>query len=106
MISYRVIFSPEGRADLQDLRNYVFQISSSRRVAAKYIARLKKFCQGLSTAPHRGEQRFESKTGLRTIGFERSISVVFRVIEKRQVVEIVGIYDHGRNPEFAQQRDF
>jgi toxin ParE1/3/4 len=96
---------PESRRDIRNLRNLILSMSKSQRIAANYIARLGAFVEGLSLAPYRGEARFGSKTGIRTIGFERSISVVFRIVEERQAVEIVGIYDHGRNPEFAQQRD-
>jgi toxin ParE1/3/4 len=94
---------PESHRDIRKLRRLIFKMSASQRVTDNYIDRLGAFIEGLSRVPHRGERRFESTTGIRTIGFERSISVAFRIVEKRQTVEIV---DHDRNPKFAQQRDF
>jgi len=92
---YRVVYSPECKEEVRELRAYI-TTERSRRIADAYIARLKSFCKGLALAPHRGESRPELEESLRTIGFEHRISVVFRVYDDQQFVRVIGIRYGGR----------
>ena len=92
---YRVVFTPECRADLLELRSYIARHTSAR-VAANYMARLKTFCQELAAAPERGEHRPGIPFHQRTIGFERRVSVIFAVRPTDERVIIVGIRYGGR----------
>ena len=105
-MKYQLRYSPESEREFRELRAYVRRVSGSARVASKYLKRLRTFCEELSIAPHRGEAPFQSKTGLRRIGFERDISVLFRIKPEDQIVEILGIFDHGRDVSQAHERDF
>jgi toxin ParE1/3/4 len=51
----------------------------------------------LATFPKRGTRRGDIAPGLRTIGFERRVTIAFRVLEG--VVEIVTIAYAGRDFE-------
>lgn len=92
---FRVIYTAECRAQLKDLRDYI-AARESKRVAGRYMARLKAFCDELAVAPHRGEHREGIKFGQRSIGFEKRVSVVFEVVEAEKVVNIAGIRYAGQ----------
>jgi toxin ParE1/3/4 len=55
----------------------------------------------LATFPERGTRRDELLPGLRTIGFERSATIAFRVLKSQ--VEIVTIAYGGRDFESELQ---
>jgi toxin ParE1/3/4 len=92
---FRIKTSPEARADLKELREYI-ALKSSRRTAAKYIRRLKKFSGELAIAPHRGESHEHFRPGLRSIGFEDRVSILFAVFDDERVVEIESFLYGGR----------
>jgi toxin ParE1/3/4 len=48
--------------------------------AGNYIARIEKACMALATHPRRGTRRDDIALGLRTIGFERRVTIAFRVM--------------------------
>ncbi|WP_184254514.1 type II toxin-antitoxin system RelE/ParE family toxin [Granulicella mallensis] len=95
---YRIIFAPESRDDLRELRRYIAR-EASPRIAARYVDRLLVFCQGLSLAPHRGEQRISTRPEIRTIGFERRVSIAFLVSDEQKLVTILGFFYGGRSAE-------
>jgi toxin ParE1/3/4 len=90
---YKIHYAPEARADLNEIHHYI-QLQSTRRTADRYIRRVRQFCRDLAVAPHRGEGRDHLRPGLRSIGFEDRISVIFAVFDKEQIVEIEG-FDYG-----------
>jgi toxin ParE1/3/4 len=92
---FRVIYTAECRAELKNLRDYI-AAKESRGVAARYMRRLKGFCDGLAVAPHRGEHREGIRFDQRSIGFERRVSVIFEVVDSEQVVNIAGIRYAGQ----------
>jgi plasmid stabilization system protein ParE len=96
---FRVELTPEAREDLKELRDYIAR-KSTRRTAAKYIRRLRQFSADLAIAPHRGVRRENLRPGLRSIGFEGRVSILFAVFDEDRVVEIEG-YDYG-----GRQRDW
>jgi plasmid stabilization system protein ParE len=58
------------------------------------MRRIRDFCRGLAIAPHRGEDRTHLRPGLRSIGFEDRIAVLFAVFDDKHLVEIEG-FDYG-----------
>jgi toxin ParE1/3/4 len=92
---FRVVLAAETRRELRKLHNDIAR-KRSRRIAEGYIRRLKKFIQGLAIAPHRGQHRPGIRADQRTIGFERRVSVIFNVSDKRKVVNVVGIRYAGQ----------
>lgn len=90
---YKIKYTPEAKIDLNEIRNYI-ALHTSKRTAARYIRRLRSFCRELAVAPHRGEGRNHLRPGLRSIGFEDRISILFAVFDEDRLVEIEG-FDYG-----------
>ena len=94
----KVVFRPQAEADLIALYEYIAH-QSSISIAGNYLDRIEKACMGLATFPERGRRRDDILPGLRTIGFERRVTIAFRVLKTR--VEIVTIAYGGRDFEGA-----
>jgi toxin ParE1/3/4 len=70
----RVIFTPLAERQIDSLHEFIAGSSGESR-ADGYISRIVAFCMGLETFPLRGQQREDLLPGLRTIGFERRITI-------------------------------
>jgi len=92
----KVIFSPEARANLLQLYDWISE-TANPSVALTYIERLEEFCLGLDLAAERGSRRDEIRPGLRILGFERRATIAFAVEENR--VLILRVFYGGRNWE-------
>jgi toxin ParE1/3/4 len=95
-VAHKVTFRPEAEADLFALYRYIAGESGATR-AGDYLARIEAACMRLATFPERGTRRDDIAPGLRTIGFERRVTISFRVLDG--VVEIVTIAYAGRDFE-------
>jgi toxin ParE1/3/4 len=95
-MALKVVFRPEAEADLIGLYEYIAE-RSGHQIAGGYIDRIEEACMALATFPKRGRRRDDILPGLRTIGFERRITIAFRVLKSE--VEIVTIAYAGRNFE-------
>lgn len=91
-----VVFRPEAEADLFALYRYVAEAGGFSRAEA-YVARIEKACASLADFPERGTRRDDIAPGIRTMGFERRITIAFRILDR--VVEIVSIAYAGRDFE-------
>jgi toxin ParE1/3/4 len=100
-VAYKVTFRPKAEADLLALYRYIAGESGAVR-AGDYVSRIEKACMALATFPKRGTRRDDIATGLRTIGFERRVTIAFRVL--KDAVEIVAIAYADRNFE-SELRD-
>ena len=78
----RVVF---GRRALDDLRGIGIWISehASDRIAERYLHRLRSYCESFDIFPERGTRRNDLRPGVRTIGFERRVTVAFAVSRTR-----------------------
>jgi len=84
-------------ADLTALYDYIAS-HSSPEIAIGYVRRIQEACLGLvATFPKRGHRRDDILPGLCVVGFERRVSIAFRVLKTR--VEIVSIAYGGRDFE-------
>lgn len=92
---FTIQYTPEARLDLDEIHDYI-ELHSTRRTARNYISRIRTFCRTLAIAPHRGEDREPLRPGLRSIGFEGRVSVLFAVFDKERLVEIQAINYGGR----------
>jgi len=72
---------------------------ASEKVADGYIGRIVSFCQKLEKFPLRGTARDDLLPGLRTIGFERRITIAFVVASDAVLIE--GIFYGGQDFEAA-----
>ena len=89
-----VVFSPEAGADQISLYDYIAAKSGAERAMA-YVERIRQFCLSLHTFPERGTPYGHLLPGVRIVGFERRVSVIFRV--KPQSVTILRILYGGRD---------
>jgi plasmid stabilization system protein ParE len=48
----------------------------------RYLDRIEEACMALATFPKRGTRRDDILPGLRTIGFERRVTIAFRVLKR------------------------
>jgi len=96
MKKYEVRFRPLAEADLLGLYRYIAK-KSGYEVAGTYIERIEAACLALEHFPRRGTRRDEIRPGLRTMGFERRATIVFRVEQLK--VRIVRIFYGGRDYE-------
>jgi toxin ParE1/3/4 len=95
-VALEVVFRPQAEADLVGLYEYIAE-RAGYRIAGSYIDRIEEACMALATFPKRGKRRDDILPGLRTIGFERRVTIAFRVLKTQ--VEIVTIAYAGRNFE-------
>ena len=93
---HKIVFRPGAEADLFALYRYIAENSDTLRAEA-YVTRLEKFCMGLAAFPERGTRRDDIAPGMRMMGFERRVSIAFRILD--DVVEIVAIAYAGRDFE-------
>ena len=89
-----VVYSKRAEADFLSIYRYIAANSGYERALA-YTARIRIFCLSLETFPERGESWKHLASGLRGIGFERRVSIAFRVAEDR--VTIVRVLYGGRD---------
>jgi toxin ParE1/3/4 len=91
-----MFFSPEAQADLLELYDYIAERSGADR-ALGYVERIEGWINGLESFPERGVLRDDIRPGLRVAGFERRVSVAFRV--GTDTVTILRILYAGRDLE-------
>ena len=84
-----VVIAPEARADLLALYDWIAD-AVSPSVALGYLERLERYVQRLDTASERGTAREDLRPGLRVLGFERRVTIAFRV--ERDRVTVLGIF--------------
>jgi toxin ParE1/3/4 len=98
MNRFEVRFSALAEDDLFELYHFIAG-EAGRHVAGGYIERIEAACLKLEMFPERGTRRDDIRPGLRTVGFERRVTIVFQVGSSE--VLIVRIlyggqeFDHG-----------
>ena len=100
-MAYEVVFSPEAVTQIEELEAYLAGRFSGEN-AARYIQRLVASCLSLASAPHRGTRRDDLAPGIRTTGFERRVTIYFKLIETRVIV--IGIFYAGRDFTPSQEK--
>jgi plasmid stabilization system protein ParE len=98
----RVILGQRALADLRDIGNWIAD-HASETVAERYVWRLRSYCEGFDVFSERGTRRDDLRPGLRTIGFERRVTVAFAVFEDE--VLIIRLFYGGRDIEAAFAAD-
>jgi toxin ParE1/3/4 len=98
----KVVFSPEARADLFALYDYIAEQSSPIR-AMGYIERIESYCLGFDLGGERGTRRDDVRPGLRIVGFERRLTIAFHV--DRRTVTTDRIFYAGRDVERAMRKE-
>jgi toxin ParE1/3/4 len=101
-VAVEVCFRPSARADLFNLYDYIARHSGRERAGA-YIDRIEAACVALADFPERGTRREELGAGLRTIGFERRATILFRI--EPDGVDILRVLYGGRDLAAAVRED-
>ena len=96
-MTFEVILSPEAKAHLEALEEYIARAASAQ-IAADYVNAILDCCADLETFPHRGTRRDNIRPGMRTMGFRRRITIAFEVTDR---VTILGVFYGGRDIERA-----
>jgi toxin ParE1/3/4 len=96
MKRHKVELRPRAKADLNELALYIAR-HATPSVALAYTRRIREFCSRLQYFPERGRRRDDVRPGLRTMGFEGRVSIVFEVSDG--AVGIVRILYGGRDLE-------
>jgi toxin ParE1/3/4 len=96
-----VILLEGAISDLQDIYRYIAGQSGSPTTAIRFIRRIRRRCQRIGQVPFGGRARDDLQVGLRTVPFERSTIIVYKVETAR--VRIVNIFYGGRDYESLYQ---
>ena len=102
MRSYRVALDPAAVEDLAAIRAFVAD-AAGESVAERLIDRVLSHIDGFATAPKRGRARDDLRIGLRTIGWRRTVTLIFAVDDDAGTVVFLGVLFRGRNVEAALQ---
>ena len=94
-MTHRVLFSRRSEADLVSLYDYIAKQSDPSR-AFTYVERIGEFCFALHTFPQRGASWDRVSRGVRVVGFERRVSIAFRVIGDTVTILRVYVRRSGR----------
>jgi toxin ParE1/3/4 len=95
-VKRKVAFSPEAQSDLLSLYDYIAE-QSGTTIALGYIDRIERYCLGFDLGGERGTMRNVVRPGLRTVGFERRMTIAFHV--DSEYVTIDRILSGGRDLE-------
>ncbi len=98
----RIVFSPEADAQLVGIYRFIAR-EASGVIAERFTASIVDYCEGFGTFPERGARRGDLLSGLRTVGFRRSVTIAFTVDE--DTVTIVGFFYGGQDFEAALKSD-
>lgn len=96
MKSRRVVFSRDARADLYAIYEWIAE-AADPDTGLGYVGRIERFCHALANGSERGTRRDGVRPGLRTLGFERRVTIAFTVDEER--VTVLRLLYAGRTME-------
>jgi toxin ParE1/3/4 len=94
----RLLLRPAAEADLAALYHYIAEQSGSHERAIGYIRRIRAACDKLKAFPEIGRQRDDLRPGVRILGFERRVVIVYLVLPTDDV-EIGRVFYGGRDYE-------
>jgi len=89
-----VVLSPEARADLLALYDWIAE-AASPEIAVGYVERLETYVRSFDVASERGRARDDIRQGLRITGFKRRVTVVFTVTDTK--VTILRLFYGGQD---------
>jgi toxin ParE1/3/4 len=99
----KVTYREEALLDLQDIYRIVFEMSRSHLVARRFIKRIEARCDRIGFVPRGGRPRDDLQVGLRTIPFEHSAIIAYKVEDNS--VDISNIFYGGRDYEALYHDD-
>ena len=93
-----VVFAESAQADLDDIFAWIAD-QAGLEVARSYTRRIEQFCRNMTPFPQRGTVRDDIRPGLRTVGFERRVTIAFTVVGDDLI--ILRILYAGRSLDLA-----
>jgi toxin ParE1/3/4 len=93
----KVDYLPEARRDLESIYETVLWASRSEATASLFQKRIRNRCQRIGNVPHGGRPRDDLEAGLRTVPFEHSAIIAYKV--ESDCVLVVNIFYGGRDFE-------
>ena len=98
----RIVFSPLAERQTEALFDHIAEHGGELR-AENYVGRIIAHCRKLEHFPERGTRRDDVLEGLRTMGFDRRVTIAFMVSSEEVLIE--GIFYGGQNFEAAFRDD-
>ncbi|MCJ2072817.1 type II toxin-antitoxin system RelE/ParE family toxin [Methylobacterium sp. J-030] len=92
-----VVFGAEADTDLLQIYRWVYEASRDPNVAGRFLDRLISRCERIGDAPRGGRPRHDLEPGLRTVPFERSAIIAYRIEADRVI--ITNVFYGGRDFE-------
>jgi toxin ParE1/3/4 len=93
-----LLLRPAAEADLIELYHYIAGQSGSHERPIGYIRRIRASCEKLKAFPESGRRRDDLRPGVRILGFERRVVIVYMVLPSGDV-EIGRVFYGGRDYE-------
>lgn len=93
----RVRYRPEAYADLEDIFRFIVRLSGSRVTARRFVLRIRNRCHRIGNVPQGGRPRDDLEPGLRTVPFEHSAVIAYKV--ESDCVRIANVFYGGRDYE-------
>ncbi|AWN48969.1 type II toxin-antitoxin system RelE/ParE family toxin [Methylobacterium terrae] len=93
----RVELQPEALADLADIFRVVLVASRNLTTARGFVQRIRNRCERIGDAPRGGRLRDDLEPGLRTVPFEHTAVIAYRV--EPNFVRITNVFYGGRDFE-------
>jgi toxin ParE1/3/4 len=94
----KLLLRPAAETDLDELYRHIAERSGSPQTAIDYIRRIRGWCDQLETFPYAGRARDDLRPGIRILGFERRVVIVYTVLPSGDV-EIGRVFYGGQNYE-------
>jgi toxin ParE1/3/4 len=93
----KVAYRPEAITDLAEIYRFVAIRSQNRVIAREFVERIKVRCARIGNVPFGGTPRDDLEAGLRTVPFERSTVIAYKV--ENETVRIGNIFYGGKDFE-------
>lgn len=97
MQALEVTYRESAATDIQNIFDTILKASQNLTVADRFISRIARRCERIGHVPYGGRPRNDLEEGLRTVPFEHSAIIAYRV--EGDCVEIVNVFYGGRDYE-------
>ena len=103
MTPLEIVFSEQADADIATIYAWIARETGSLETALGFISRIVDRCEKIGDAPHGGRLRDDLAPGVRTVPFEKSALIAYRIESERLV--ITNVFYRGRDVEAAFDGD-
>jgi toxin ParE1/3/4 len=100
---YKVDYQESATEDIESIYRWIYKVSLDPVTAQRFTDRIWIACERIGDVPYGGRSRDDLWPGLRTMPFERSAVIAYRVLDDR--VQIVNVFYGGRDYEALYRKD-